>query len=733
MSTSAGIASRLAKTMSRASGVVVASDKELRRYRAVVTSSTQINGKVDVDCKSVVWNIGRRGDMGSGMMTGGQNMLKANIAVQVNDAVKADLNAYARKYTSFPAEWSVFDMAGVVERLAKGMAHYATHGVLSSEVLRGGQEASVVAAGTLPVPIAASSGHVFMPCSAQGYNNPNVVAAMIDAVSGERGTLVTDVLAVSADTNRAILPTAQDEALAVGCYGAIRLLASNYSAHDAGAVFAYAFTRGIHSQVTVYGHTDEGGIMRDVLRRGSFAPPCGGVVVNLPSYVGLPMPQGGLESFQKVVDSAALATAGAVALADPCVSIEGRVYPTVLTSNVKNGEGGAGDEAAGGDDARDLIKKLYSVTADFAAEYARALEHTFGLSGSSSAVVKHMVSVVGSMIGREYAHLRHKCVAPFFWVEPTGVVSVTASDFKAGKEGYAQLCDSDSVGVRSAYDGLQKVSENALSSTWRIDWRSARKHGMMLHLAGHKMDGLAHLSVRQADPHAFALLGNSGSDNNVMSRMSRNDDVAAYLWGRGHSAIIAPSEMLYTGRGIGLAVQHNSCSDDGYDIMLNHCPMPGEMLNEVEFSVSRLDALPVGELRKTPREVVRERSNAARALNGARLRRDGAPMVEVEMPMAFCDLPPEGPNSTKSVMSTDRVGSAPKVEAGEELGVQSTEKLADSAGPETRHGAVLKPSVKHGSMHGPSAGRSVVGTVAFADTARGKVGEEQSGVPAETQ
>jgi hypothetical protein len=164
---------------------------------------------------------------------------------------------------------------------------------------------------------------------------PNqALCAVIHACAAYDSTVVTDYLTLNPQTNEVNIPSAANAELAEGCYQALRILGGNYAQVEAGDLFAYAMVRGVHSIVTVAGHSDEGSLMRKVLRTGRFEKPYGGIASILGSYMGFPRPANNtVAGWQNWVDSIALSSAAAVAVSDPCVVIGGRVYPTVLSNN----------------------------------------------------------------------------------------------------------------------------------------------------------------------------------------------------------------------------------------------------------------------------------------------------------------------------------------------------------------------------------------------------------------
>jgi len=608
-------------TLNTASGVILDDDNTYRRYLASVNSSCRMLKRLDVSERAIVYNIGRRGIVGTGLVRDGVAVQRFSGAVNETVENQADLSGMARKSSAYPATWPLFDLAGVVERLASGIAHYANHGVLTASQLRGGGQANLIALGHADAPIAASGRHVFVPMMVETSATSGVMAALLNAVSGEGGILVTDLVALEPRDNAVLQPTAENEALATGCYHALEILGANYIARGAGAVYAYALTRGIHTGVTVVGHTDEGAIMRDVLRRAAFAPPSGGIITNLPKYTGLAKPSGGLASFQAFVDGIALATAGAVAACDPMIECEGKLYPTVLlAAGAQRGREGMHDPGTI-EDAASLARQLAVEAPRFCEHYIPALCELFNVAGNEHVAKRHMIACFNSLSNTTPAHLRHKVVAPWFWIEPTSVYDGMLGVLPATREGVAQLCGVGRNDTKPFFTGIKSMGVNALSSGAVVDWRCARRHGLLHHLQLHKLDGLANILVRQMDTGRALLPGRGDEgfpDAPLRDRMLANNDMQSYLWGRGHSSIIAPAEFIVAGS-VGLMFKHAVVDPNELQMHRTHFPLAEELMDgEVTFATTAPVPLLNGPIRRVERGVSRARTRAAEALAHAR-------------------------------------------------------------------------------------------------------------------
>lgn len=630
-----GVGNLLSGVVAGALGELITQD-QFRRYKSDLTTQTILRGVVDSSTKAILFEVGARNYSASSIARHLDITVGGDCAIRVDSLLAADFAGAARKYANFTGDFAVMDLGGVVERLAAGIAFYANTGSLTALQLRGGGNVNVVAVGSATQPVAASRDKVFMPRCVDHVTSPNTYAAIVNAVSGEGGTLVTDVLEIDPATNQIILPSVSGVDLAEGCYHALRIIGSNYEQSGAGDIFAYALTRGIHSQVTVVGHTDEGGYMRSVLRRGRFAVPFGGIDTRLRGYVGLPRPvSASLGGYQQFVDSIALATAAAVATADPLVSNNGKLYPTVFS--VQDGLDRAGVHTDAKDnDSVTLANKIMGASSAFAANYVRMLCKIFAINGDTGLVVRHMTMCFGLIPSTGDRHLKHKVVAPFYWIEPTGVLHTDDASFDAIKAGFGPLTK---PGHTAAVPMFEDVSTKELGGGLvgvNCSWRSARTSGLLTHLQGHRLDGLANFVMRRGDIERFALVG--GTSKAISERMIENADLASYLWGRGQSCIPAPGEMIYTGNALAFIVKLGHFDEQLFSYQDTHVPTASEMMTgTVSVSCTRAAPMACANISTFTRRINRSRSAAAAALSNARLSNVNM-MLSDEFSMSFSDV-----------------------------------------------------------------------------------------------
>lgn len=696
---------------------VLTEDGKYRRYRVDSFTSTSLRGNTDMALKAASYYIGRCGAQGSGLNRHGESTNAMSTAIRVSDYAAADFAGSARRYANFSGDFSVMDLAGMAERLAAGIAHYSVHGTLNPSLLRGGGAVSVIAIGATTAPVAASTGHVWIPRCADAVTAPNTFCALLNAASGEGATVVTDLLQVDND-NVPVVPSAEGAELAEGCYHALRLIGGNYEVAGAGDIFAYAVVRGVHKAVTVAAHTAEGGWFRTALRAGRFATPFGGLNTRHWEYIGLPRALStAAQTYAGLTDSIALASAAAVAACDPLVTIGGVRLPTVMAAS------GAGLDEPGMQEepvpnrGASLASQLAHQSGEFCRLYSRACSRIMAIKGESGLACQHLLACIRLADLANDRHLQNNVIAPYFWVEPTGLCTLSKQEFPAVAEGYAQLAevghDSEMPLLPDAYD--VKAAGPRVRATF--SWASARKVGLLLHLNQHPENGLSHMRLRAADAGAWALLGSAGES--VASRLQAGRTTNSMLWTRGDSLIIAPSEAIYTKRWVTAEFLTHSWDEDSGDTTLLHMPTASELANgHVRVTTTRAIPWGVGPLRGDPRDVSRVRTRAVQALARAHAIA-GADFDDGFVEVSF--TAPAGPQD-RGVSLVGPTGGTPATAKG--AGDVSDTQRATESGPATG-GSHTGPSIPAKAEEGEIGGTrsreesSVVQAKESLTTARG--------------
>jgi hypothetical protein len=536
----------------------------------------------------------------------------------VADGIAAGFASAARKYTGLTGNFAIADMSSLVERLIKGIAHYAASGDITMADLAGGRDINITAAGNHTTPLCASDTSVWLPRSLDSIITPNVVAAIAAACAAIGSTLVTDTVAVTGD-NSPIIPTATGSDLVEGCYHALRIIGGNMEHNRAGPLFAYAVTHGVHNQVSVVGMTDEGAYLRSVLRTTAFTPSYGGISGAHTEWNAFPRPPStAVAGWASFIDSIALLTAACVAVADPCMNVGGRTYPTVY-SGVNSKRGHAGSEVPGDEnDSAAIAAKIMSSVPAFAANYARILTTAFSMTegDNTGGVITHLTTSFASGSLANDRHLKYPSVAPFYWIEPTGPVTFDTSSYVATKNGFGPLTTPAQQTTLPLFEDVQVVESLGDVSEINIAWRSARTSGLAVHLGSHILDGLANIKVVGGDCEAWIHPG--GPSKDMSARLDSGDDMASYLWKRGDVAVPAPSEAVYLGTGLACVSRHRNMDTSSWLITETHFPQVGELTGGVALTVGKLVAHQSGERGPTA-SARRNYTVALKALDAARV------------------------------------------------------------------------------------------------------------------
>lgn len=302
-----------------------------RRYLSRVNTEVKIQGVSELSSKAVVNSVGVRGGRWLKNLPVRPALVPAfEASVRTSDMKMGDFVGAAKKYISAATDFTHFDLAAIVECMTAGIATYASYGQLNSTMLCGGNEINLTALGHAAASVVASCYSGFIPRALNSNVVNNIFEALVYAATGCGATIVMDMMQLGPD-NCPVMATLTDAALVAGCYQALRLIGGQYQQAGAGDVFAYAMARGLHQVVTVGGHSDEGGLMRSVFRKGGFKVSYGGITTMSVAYMGLPRPAvESVAGWQNWVDRIVLSTTALCAVSDPCVVVDGIVFPSVF-------------------------------------------------------------------------------------------------------------------------------------------------------------------------------------------------------------------------------------------------------------------------------------------------------------------------------------------------------------------------------------------------------------------
>nr|QDH90570.1 MAG: hypothetical protein H4RhizoLitter2099_000001 [Totiviridae sp.] len=632
----------------------IQTDDQYRRYRAGLSIGVFEHGSLTYKRRSIFYEVGRRYSRLSDALAYNRNDtggIDIDASVSINPAQAANFEGWARKYSNFAPQWEMMDLCAIVERLAKGVAAQSVFGAVGTSHLRGGQDIRVVALGTLDSPQTASTSSVFIPRTVDSVGMDHVFAVLVAAANGEGASVTTDVLRLNPITSEPIVPAVSGPAFATACVEALRILGANFEESGAGDLFSYAVTRGVHYIVSVVSHSDEGGWFRGALRACRFRVPYGGINQALRAYPALPpLASSSASAASAWVDAIALKTAGLVAHCDPCVTGPGGLYPTVFTSNTGSiGAAGCTGEAGTDNDARAIGRQISGDTSRFAPTYIRGLNMLFGRQTNSGVAEAHFSSAVASAAyDSTDRHLRHKTVAPYFWVEPTSLIPNNYLGSVAERAGCGSLA---TVGLESTTPYFERLREldrgmHANYSTIAFKMRSARTSGLVAAYAATPAD-LAGLKLYQFDESSIVLAGDQGpTPGDVPSKHAAADPLSSYLWKRGQSPIPAPAEFLNI-QGSYAAKYKIVTWDDDFDATLGDVPEVWEMeQHDVRWRVTVPTAISPGKSNAPDTGARRARARAAIALAQASIRSRGwgesaSPVITISnSPPTWDDITP---------------------------------------------------------------------------------------------
>lgn len=624
---------------------------QFRRYGGSLATTSRVRGAIDVNHKWIGYAVGRRNFTSSTLDYLKDPGLEAPISqeITVNPALHAEMDSQIRKFMNTSPDYTRADLSAVICRLAAGMAHYANSGQLTGPILSGGKQLNVI---SLRARIEAlpQHGHVFVPQQAALLHYPAALYAMICAINGEDAVAVVDCLRVNPLNNAAIMEAYAGVDLYLGVETALRMLLSMYEQSGAGAQAAVAVAKGIHSVVSVVAHSDEGGFLRDVWREGYFCTPYGAVYVpkKLNGFTRFPVcPRGDLATAQALVDSIALKTAACAALADPCVQIGDRRYPTIATVGDDTESGEARAFSTSDELNRELRREIFQSSATFVENYVRLITPLFTASDEGVDEGSYALSCMFRAACDRSAPNRHchgQTVAWCYWVEPTSLFR-RADNGTATNAGFGVLAGTSEKVTLPAYPGLEVMYDNSQTVGIAMEFRSARTVPAVVHHQYHKEDGLACLEFYQARPERFALVGGGLTNANVLpdtivEAMNNGATMDAYMWKHGMCALPSPAELMYTGNKVGVRVhvleQKNAARRrfGPHKWVENRIILPTTVEGEVSTVTYRANtpvAFTVGDMGDATRDVRRSRSRAeeslALATRDARMARSARPLA----------------------------------------------------------------------------------------------------------
>lgn len=575
-----------------------------RKYCSNVTTSTIINQNIDVAQHPIMYEIGSRRLAHEDQFDISDENLRWGQTINTNDIIAQELTNLHKKQTNFTGMYEYMDLAGIAFHLARCITIYNNEGTLNCDQIRSGEDLSLRALNVSFNPVTANDACVFIPRTASMIAAPATFCALVAAANAYGSTVYTDNVEVDA-LNRVIIQEFENSMLVEGCYNALRILLSMYELSNEGSIIALAITRGMHRETTVVGHTDEGSYFRNILRTGDYKAPFGGIhMTSTAKYVSLPIPSRHSKSqLCACVDSILLTTAALCAISDPTVILDGKRYPTTVSSS----------QVAGVARQADLSTKIAAICGKYCENYIKGLCQIFGLTLSTDIAVGHLISSFNHRVNIPDRHLDIETVAPFYWIEPTTILSDNF-DSQAQSSGYGVWV---SVGGSKIYPALphaEKLVNTGLQSMVRFENVTARRVPLFQHLQNHALDGNANIILSNFVEEKMLLTGGVLSDG---AKRTAGTGINGYLWGRGQSSLIVPSEVMYTGQRVIARCVHSMFTNMG-TMNITHIPNSDEILRtEITFRCSRPERIADGGLAVYNRVIRRNRTSAALALENA--------------------------------------------------------------------------------------------------------------------
>jgi hypothetical protein len=622
------LAQQLSSTESILSGAVIGTGatvitgrENYRCYYGTIAAQVPIDGQLQTTNNTVIYRISARSDTAAQVMRltpthGELGMLQR---FRYNAEVSSELAGLNRKYTNFSPRFEYGDLSGLVARLSQGLQTYSLFGALSFEQLRGPNQATIRALGTLDDPIQATPSALFLPRSSTIESANATFSAIVAAATACGCTVVTDVLAVN-QNNAPQLLVFDNADLAVGIVHALRILVHMMNMCGAGAEAALALTVGAHMAGTVVGHTDEGAYTRDVLREVRFAVPHGGVVgAGWEKYGGLPVPnRSSFSTFTTLGDSILLTTAAAVAIADPLVTFHGNKFPTVVTTDTVDVGNGTSQE--GNLDCQvSIASKIAACAGEFPLQYAKLLCRIMSVGEEHAAEAAAVLTqAIGSLATRGTRHTRFTVVAPFYWIEPTPLFKRDiAPDMAANAEGYGQLCAVEMQREMGYFEKVEVKQRSTNATAMAVKFKSARLCGMILFHQNNARDGLANFVIRGMTGESMMMRG--GVNEQPFTSVLANRDMGDYVWQRGDGGVPAPAEMCYTEpRGMTIIAKNCSMNMQTFQLRSNFLVKENIDTAKVRLTCQTPSFWMCGALNDRPRRVIRSRNAAAIALDSIR-------------------------------------------------------------------------------------------------------------------
>lgn len=562
-------------------GEVVADARLVRKYQTFVNMATTIQGKRETAHKVITFEIGCRDCDRTEEDKEKYGLLRYRAKEYIKHALDANgvlniyesgqehlegLEHYGFKQTFTPT-WKTFNFDGMVKRLSSWLAYCTwNEKACYSDMVESGATPSLNGVVDCDQVRALSCTCVFIPQQIVRDGSAAPFWALVWAATATGSEIVTDYLTTAKNAQSPLICNYDGPIAWYGATEALSRLGHLYQQAGYGRSFALAFTAGIHSTLSVVGHSDEGSFLRDVLRRVSYGTSFGGIPPLSPraSEMLCLGRERSVSSLITWIDTYALSTAAAVAHADP-LSIMGpdKAYPSVYTSDYY------GKNVSMQQHVESVKTKIMSNISPFVDLYTRCLglilgykddlgNYEDGKPSKDRDMCLHTLrrAFERTLENNDNRHLSYQVVAPFFWIEPTGILPRDAFSTPAEEHGWASLgCGAETTTLPYFTHSEEVSTSNDAISHWRVELQGARKSGLLLYLNGHPLDGLSTIVPLQMGTSAISLTG-IPANASLSEYLLRGASMDKYLWVRGQSKLIHPAEFINIDDAMGLEIHH---------------------------------------------------------------------------------------------------------------------------------------------------------------------------------
>lgn len=561
---------------------------------------------------------------------------------QTPESVRNALLQTRHKYTMSPG-WETFNFDSIVYVLAGMLAVMTQRPTTGTREFR--NQDSYDLRGLNQVDAAISIGHsgtVYIDNLVAPRSNRNVYWAMVTAANVAGARVISPIVDCDGNGN-ALCNEISGGPLINGITGALSILGSLYSMAGLGDVYAFAYIKGLHSFLTVVSHSDEGGFMRDVIRSGTYMLPHGGIPTGLNYCPSVPVLEGlHLGSLCGMVDTILLTSAALVAHCDPMVEIEGNLFPTTYTV-VPSELDRAGVPIDGLKLPTKMAKAICGGSAEFCRLYVKGLARLFGVTSnpdddtarSQLALSMHIMSIGGSR------HTDYEVTAPYFWIEPTGLIPQHFLGTAAELAGSGALVTVGGVATLPLLEDAERIgAADSTVSDWAISYKRARTTGFALLYQNHHNDGTAAVHLKGFDSSRIVM----GRLSTEQIRDRKDEDgyvpLSDLMWTRGQSKVPHPAEAMNIDGRAAVSIFHSKVNAHGYTEPLTHLPREDEVQRVVvELRVGGVAYTGNAKSNHEPAEVKRLRNRGAVALN--RMRDELTRSAQIYAPPALTsEVPP---------------------------------------------------------------------------------------------